>query len=92
LVQRETMNHSARFATLLVQKLRNEINIKRDTHRFAGFVVLKAPDTPAVLVELGFLSNKHEEWLLRQRSHRAKITRAMVKAINSFFQPTTAAP
>jgi N-acetylmuramoyl-L-alanine amidase len=92
LVQRETLNHSARFATLLVQKLRSEINTKRDSHRFAGFVVLKAPDTPAVLVELGFLSNKHEEWLLRQRSHRAKITRSIVKAINGFFQTATTVP
>jgi N-acetylmuramoyl-L-alanine amidase len=86
LVQRETMNLSAQYATMLVNNLKNNVNIKRDTHRFAGFMVLKAPDTPAILLELGFLSNPKEEWLLKQRSHRAKIVQAIVKTTNSFFR------
>lgn len=86
LVQRETMNLSAQYATMLVNNLKNSINLKKDTHRFAGFIVLKAPDTPAILLELGFLSNPKEEWLLKQRSHRAKIVQGITKTTNSFFR------
>jgi N-acetylmuramoyl-L-alanine amidase len=96
LVQRETMNQSAAYANLLVKNLKDQVKLKKDTHRFAGFMVLKAPDTPAVLLELGFLSNPKEEWLLKQRSYRAKIIRGITKATNSYFKldtlKTSAAP
>jgi N-acetylmuramoyl-L-alanine amidase len=86
LVQRDTMNLSARFAGLLVAELKNRIDLKKNTHRFAGFVVLKAPDVPSVLLELGFLSNPKEEWLLKQKSYRNKIAQGIVEAVDQYFK------
>ncbi len=85
LVQRETMNMSARFATALVRELSQRVVVREKTHRFAGFMVLKAPDTPAVLLEMGYISNPREEYQLRQSQYRARIVAGIVAATNSFF-------
>ena len=85
LAQRETMNHSARFAGTLVNELARDIKTLRRSHRFAGFAVLKAPDIPSVLVELGYLSNATEERLLQDPGHRHKIARAIHRGIDRFF-------
>ncbi|MHA1597115.1 MAG: N-acetylmuramoyl-L-alanine amidase [Alphaproteobacteria bacterium] len=85
LAQRESMNQSSRFATGLVQRLKRHTKVLRNTHRFAGFAVLKAPDVPSVLVELGFLSNRSDEKALRSESYRKKLALGMVKAIESYF-------
>lgn len=86
LAQRETMNHSAQFANILIDELGKSIVLLRNTHRFAGFAVLKAPDVPAVLFELGYLSNRTDETLLRRPSQRAKVARAIVRAIDLYFK------
>ncbi len=88
LAQRETMNRSAQFAAGLIGEVRKETAVLRNTHRFAGFAVLKAPDVPSVLVELGFLSNKAEERDLSSRKHRAKLAQAAVRATDRFFART----
>ncbi|MDJ0951265.1 MAG: N-acetylmuramoyl-L-alanine amidase [Alphaproteobacteria bacterium] len=88
LAQRETMNLSARFASLLIEELGRDVRLLRRTHRFAGFAVLKAPDVASVLVEMGYLSNRSDERLLRLASHRAKLARAMVRAVNRYFALT----
>ena len=85
LAQRESMNQSARFAEGLVKELARKTKLLRNTHRFAGFVVLKAPDVPSVLIELGFLSNRRDERALVQKPYRAKLGRAIVEAVNSYF-------
>lgn len=85
LAQRESMNYSARFAALLVAELRRAGKILRKSHRFAGFAVLKAPDVPSVLVELGYLSNRYDERLLRQRAYRAKLANAILRATDKYF-------
>lgn len=85
LAQRETMNLSAAFAEILVEELGKEIELLRNTHRFAGFAVLKAPDVPSVLVELGYLTNRVDEMQLRKDSHRRKIAQALVEAIDKYF-------
>ena len=85
LTQRESMNQSARFAEGLVKELARKTKLLRNTHRFAGFVVLKAPDVPSVLIELGFLSNRRDERALTQKPYRAKLGRAIVEAVNSYF-------
>ncbi len=85
LAQRETMNRSAQFAAGLIGEVRKETAVLRNTHRFAGFAVLKAPDVPSVLVELGFLSNKAEEKALASRKHRVKLAQAVVRATDRFF-------
>jgi len=85
LAQRESMNQSARFAARLVKELARETKLLRNTHRFAGFVVLKAPDVPSVLMELGFLSNRQDEEALKRKSYRAKLIAAMVRAVDAYF-------
>lgn len=85
LARRETMNRSVRFARLLVGSMRRRVRMVGRSHRFAGFAVLKAPDIPSVLVELGYLSNRADESLLRSARHHAKVARAMRRAIDRFI-------
>lgn len=87
LAQRETMNRSAGFATELVDEVGQEMDLLGNTHRFAGFAVLKAPDVPAVLVEMGYLSNEAEEKMLRQPQYRARLAKSVAKAVERFFPP-----
>lgn len=86
LAQRETMNESVRFAAELVQELRRVTKLLRKTHRFAGFAVLKAPDIPSVLIEMGFLSNRQDERALRQEGYRARIADSVAQAIDRYFE------
>ena len=86
LAQRETLNRSSEFATIMVSEMRKSIHTLDNTHRFAGFAVLKAPDVPSVLVELGYLSNRNEEKMLRQKSYRKKLAVSASKAIDKYFQ------
>lgn len=85
LAQRETMNESARFAAVLVGELGQTTELLRNTHRFAGFRVLKGPDVPSVLLELGFLSNRQDERALLTKSYRAKLGQAVIRAVDRFF-------
>lgn len=85
LAQRETMNDSARFAAMLLKELDPVTPLLRRSHRFAGFAVLKAPDVPSVLVELGFLSNATDEAQLRNTRHRDKLARSIASGIDAFF-------
>jgi N-acetylmuramoyl-L-alanine amidase len=85
MAQRETKNQSSRFAETLVKDISRSGRVLRNPHRFAGFAVLKAPDVPAVLIELGFLSNKHDEQALRSKKHRAKLAEAIKTSINRYF-------
>lgn len=86
LAQRETMNRSSEFATFMVQEMRQSVKLVDNTHRFAGFAVLKAPDVPAVLLEMGYLSNKTEEKLLQQKSYRKKLADCASEAIEKYFE------
>lgn len=85
LARRETNNHSSYFAEKLMTEIRKEITVLPNSHRFAGFAVLKSPDVPSVLIEMGYLSNKEEEKLLRQASYREKLAKAAVRAVNIYF-------
>ena len=86
LTQRETMNYSAQFAAALVPELRQLIHMRRKPHRFAGFVVLKAPDVPSVLVELGYLSNRRDEKMLTSSKSRAAIATAIARSVDNYFK------
>ena len=85
LAQRQTMNDSAVFARILTREIGKVRPLLRNTHRFAGFAVLKAPDVPSVLVELGYLSNPTEERILNRARDRERVTAAIVRAIDSYF-------
>jgi N-acetylmuramoyl-L-alanine amidase len=89
LSQRESKNNSSNFANIAIRGIKNsEIKILQNTHRFAGFAVLTAPDMASTLIELGYLSNKQEEKLLNSLSYKRKITQSLVKAIDEYFKQT----
>ena len=85
LIRRETQGFSIRFARSLVGELSGNIGmIPTNPHRFAGFRVLKAPDVPSVLLELGYLSNVEDEASLRDPQWRASAIDAIASAIGFF--------
>jgi N-acetylmuramoyl-L-alanine amidase len=87
LAQRDANNKSIRLAELLVSDLRSVSRMARQRRSQAGFVVLKSPDMPSVLIELGYLSNAADEQALRDPDHLAKLAAAMVQAIDQYFTP-----
>ncbi len=78
LIRRETHAFSMRFARSLVDELSAAVELINNPHRFAGFRVLKAPDVPSVLVELGYLSNPKDEAQLRDPDWRGKAADAHI--------------
>lgn len=85
LVQRESKNSSSRFAEGLVGTLKEKVTLLPNTHRFAGFRVLTAPDIPSVLVEMGYLSNVEEEKSLNSPDYKNKLVSAIVHGVNKYF-------
>lgn len=85
LAQRETKNFSVRFARTVVRNAEGVTPLLQRTHRFAGFRVLKAPDVPSVLVELGFLTNRSDERNLTTSTWRRRVAGALVKSVDSYF-------
>ena len=86
LAQRETKNLSVKFANMVVDNARGKTRLLDRTHRFAGFRVLKAPDVPSVLIELGFLTNRSDEKQLLSSAWRRKVAGAMVNSLDGFFR------
>jgi N-acetylmuramoyl-L-alanine amidase len=82
LLHRETKNTSARFAAAVVHELKKEVTVLPNSHRFAAFKVLQGIDIPAILIELGYLSNRQEEKLLNSSEYRKNIISAIVRAID----------
>jgi N-acetylmuramoyl-L-alanine amidase len=91
LALRETKNHSIYFARRVVKALKPVSPLNRRPMRSAGFKVLRAPDVPSVLLELGYLSNRHDEKNLVSARWRQKTAEAVGKAIDAFFSPEVAA-
>lgn len=85
LMRAETRAGSARMASLVVRELGEDVPLLPNTHRQAGFHVLKAPEIPSVLVELGFLSHMQDEAALRRPDHRAKLARALNRAVQGWL-------
>jgi N-acetylmuramoyl-L-alanine amidase len=89
LAQRDTMNRSSRFAETAVSQLRTATDIlPRRPHRSAAFAVLKAPDVPAVLIELGYLSNASDAEQMGTTKWRDKVAEAIATAIDRNFGAT----
>ena len=84
LAQRDTKNTSARFAELVVAELGTEAKLLKNTHRFAGFAVLKGVGTPSALVELGYLSNPKEEAQLISTEYEDKLVHAIARAVDTY--------
>ena len=85
LAQRKTESQSDAFAEILLSELKGKTVLVGNSHRRAGYYVLLAPDVPAVLLELGFLSNTEDERLLNKASHRTKILTSVERAIDRYM-------
>ncbi len=85
LAQRETQNRSVVFARSIVGELATRGALHTRKIRSAGFRVLKAPDVPSVLLELGFLSNPDDEKLLTSEAWRERTAEAVAKSIDAYF-------
>ncbi|MCJ2047571.1 N-acetylmuramoyl-L-alanine amidase [Methylobacterium sp. J-078] len=85
LTLRETRTFSSGFAKGLMAHLGPVMEMSAKPHREAGFMVLRSPDVPSVLVELGYLSSKRDLDLLQSEGWRAEVTGGMAKAIDAFF-------
>ncbi len=85
LAQRETRTFSHRFARLLVGEMKNTVRMHKHPLKSAGFRVLKAPDVPSVLIELGYVSNKGDLEHLVSESWRSRTVGSMAQAIDAFF-------
>lgn len=84
LIRRETHGFSTRFARSLVGELAPAVGMINNPHRSASFKVLKAPDVPSVLIELGYLSNAKDEEQLLNAEWRAKAAASISDAIKLF--------
>jgi N-acetylmuramoyl-L-alanine amidase len=85
LAQRETRTFSNRFARLLMGEMKNTVRMHKRPLKSAGFRVLKAPDVPSVLVELGYVSNKSDLEHLVSESWRSRTVGSMALAIDAFL-------
>ena len=83
--QRESMNESAKLARFILNEIRDFPGGDKRGHRFAGFAVLKAPDIPSVLIELGFLSHARDEKNLNSKRYRDNLTKQLAKAVHAYF-------
>jgi len=89
LAQRETKNRSAKFAQMLIPELHRVGTLTHRTHRFAGFRVLKAPDVPSVLIELGYLTNVDDESAMRASRWRKGMAKAIAQAVDGYFRQSS---
>ena len=90
LAQRDTMNRSVRFAETVLSSLPNATLVRPSSpHRSAGFAVLKAPDIPAALIELGYLTNPKDESEMATASWRRDVAKAVATAVDRHFAGQT---
>jgi len=85
LTRRETRAYSHFFAHTLTNYWRVAGRLNKNPQRSAGFRVLKAPDVPSVLLELGYLSNKTDGQALSSEQWRDKASSQVAEAIEAFF-------
>jgi N-acetylmuramoyl-L-alanine amidase len=85
LTRRETKAFSSRFAKALVQEMRGVARLHKNPLKSAGFRVLKAPDIPSVLLEIGYVSNQADLKLLVSESWRSKTVGSVAQAVDLFF-------
>ena len=90
LAQRETKVFSTQFARTLVGELKPTTKLHVHPLKSAGFIVLKAPDVPSVLVELGYMSTKDDLSHLMSPAWRTHTADSLVQAVNTFFAPRLA--
>jgi N-acetylmuramoyl-L-alanine amidase len=85
LTLRETRLFSHRFSSILLRDLSPVIRFSAQPQREAGFKVLRTPDLPSVLVELGYVSNTRDLELMLSADWRARTAAGMAAAVDRFF-------
>ena len=86
LAMRDTMNQSKFFANTVVKNMdKKGVRTLTRPHRYAGFAVLKAPDIPSVLVEMGFMTNSKEARLLATGNYQEKIADSLIYSLDTYF-------
>ncbi len=85
LAQRQSLHNAHRLAGTIVEALEGKVEMVPKPQRSAGFAVLKAPDVPSVLIELGHLSNPKEEYRLRDPAYRTRLAESLLGGIDRFF-------
>ncbi len=91
LTRRETQAFSVTFAESVIQSFKGQVELINNPHRSAGFRVLRAPEIPSILLELGFLSNKKDVSLLQEEAQRHKIADLLTQAIRAYRTPLATA-
>ena len=80
------VSDSEKFTRLLIKNFdKNNVNMLYRPHKYARFAVLSISECPSVLIELGFLSNRFDEKLLRSREYKFKISESIARSVNSYF-------
>jgi N-acetylmuramoyl-L-alanine amidase len=90
LARRETKSFSIQFARLVASELRGSTKIHKQPLKSAGFRVLKGPDIPSVLIELGFVTNRQDLKAMTSDAWRERTVGSMARAIDAFFTPRLA--
>jgi len=85
LARRETKTYSVQFARGLIGQLRRAARLHKEPLKSAGFRVLRAPDVPSVLLELGYVSNKQDLQALTSQAWRSRTADAIAQAVDAFF-------
>jgi N-acetylmuramoyl-L-alanine amidase len=85
LSQNHTEDASATVAAEVLKNLKGVGHVHKKQVQRAGFMVLKSPDIPSILVETAFISNKQEEANLRSPRHQAKMASAILKGVKAYF-------
>ena len=87
MTQRATQNRSAQLARTLLSELEGaDQPLLRRSHRDAGLAILLAPDVPAVLLEMGFITNPEDERMLNDERARRRLIRAVAQGIDRYFR------
>lgn len=85
LTQRATTNRSAVFAKVLLDSISDNTVLLNRSHRDAGFAVLLAPDVPAVLLEMGFITNPQDERALADPRQRERLMQGVAEGVDAYF-------
>jgi N-acetylmuramoyl-L-alanine amidase len=85
LTQRNTRNRSGAFAETLIDNVGRQTDLVSRSHRDAGYMVLLAPDVPAVLLEMGFITNRRDESALMDPERRGRLMDAVAESIETYF-------
>ena len=89
LTQRSTRNRSSEFAAKLLGHIGDKVDLLPRSHRDAGYFVLLAPDVPAVLLEMGFITNPGDQMRLTDPAQRDQLTAGIADAIDDYFYGAT---